>query len=278
MTDINIGIRYGIISDQMNPQLKTLVDEAYAKLTAMAISIKNGKTFVELEWTEITTQILTSLAQKAYQLGHPKPLQLEVGKYYRSRDGRKVDIFRVHNHPIFRFLGDDEKTYKKNGEYFNSNQHPRDLISEWQEEVNPEQPTLQPLPDCHPSSKYYPLWKYMRDEHGVTLLETDCQEIERLLPQQLQPLPEQMPEWFQSWFDDKSVAEAIYDDCKEEWGTPPREWWQDLKKGDKFVDENDKVRIYDGILFLSAEKQVICDAYKSKPVVKRYGIKDDLPF
>lgn len=79
------------------------------------------------------------------------------------------------------------------------------------EEVEQEEVKEQTKP---PSSKYYPLFKYFLDEHNVMLLETDCQEIERLLNSQ------------------------------------PREWWMDLKKGDKFVFENNKVKEFNGFVEL----------------------------
>lgn len=80
-----------------------------------------------------------------------------------------------------------------------------------------------------PSSKYYPLFQYLHDEFNIILLETDCQEIERLLNSQ------------------------------------PREWWMDLKEGDKFIFDNKADRIdltfdgtlelYKGSLFLKSEER-----------------------
>lgn len=161
-------------------QIEALVEEAIEKIEKAGL--KGFRNFKK--------QILMDLSEQAYNLGQrePKPLQLEVGKSYRSREGNKITIEYLRSTTDhYPFVGDNGNYYHRNGSWINGvNQH-CDLISEWQEEVKPE---------LNHQSKYYPLWKYMKDEHGVTLLETDCQEIERFLPQQLQPLPDKMPDWF----------------------------------------------------------------------------------
>ena len=50
----------------------------------------------------------------------------------------------------------------------------------------------------------------------------------------LQPLPEKMPEWFMDQFLQQSALEN-WNKVRQHFGTQPREWWMDLKKGDKFI-------------------------------------------
>lgn len=55
----------------------------------------------------------------------------------------------------------------------------------------------------------------------------------------LQPLPEQMPEWVNSAIFEvrrgKITPTAFYMVLCQHFGTQPREWWMDLKTGDKFM-------------------------------------------
>ena len=55
----------------------------------------------------------------------------------------------------------------------------------------------------------------------------------------LQPLPEQMPEWFieaLTYLDIHSIDKVgLYTLLCQYFGTQPREWWMDLQKGDKFM-------------------------------------------
>jgi hypothetical protein len=52
----------------------------------------------------------------------------------------------------------------------------------------------------------------------------------------LQPLPEKMPDDFLGEFTmSSSFRQKIYDYVIQHFGTPPRAWWMDLKKGNKFM-------------------------------------------
>ena len=55
----------------------------------------------------------------------------------------------------------------------------------------------------------------------------------------LQPLPKKMPEWFVTYFNNRgNDAATCWSHMVSYFGTQPREWWQNLKKGDKFVYDN----------------------------------------
>ncbi len=71
--------------------------------------------------------------------------------------------------------------------------------------------------------------------YNSRLLGDEKKEVKQEQPA-LQPLPEQMPEWFASYFNGRgNDAVSCYIHCKYTFGTPTREWWKDLKKGDKFI-------------------------------------------
>ncbi len=71
--------------------------------------------------------------------------------------------------------------------------------------------------------------------YNSRLLGDEKKEVKQEQPA-LQPLPEQMPEWFASYFNGRgNDAVSCYIHCKYTFGTQPREWWMDLKKGDKFM-------------------------------------------
>lgn len=127
----------------------------------------------------------------------------------------------------------------------------------------------------NPSSKYYPLFKYFLDEYLVMLHETDCQEIEKLLNSQpaLQPLPSADKLGYEiynksSLIDDLEHCIFLAEYIISKYGTQPREWWMDLKKGDKFmcdngVDHDEKT--FRGVIYLAAEQPEICDLSKCSP-------------
>jgi len=55
----------------------------------------------------------------------------------------------------------------------------------------------------------------------------------------LQPLPDEVPEWFitpwKSTLGDITMRVEEWHKILDHFGTQPREWWMDLKKGDKFM-------------------------------------------
>lgn len=67
-------------------------------------------------------------------------MQLEIGKYYKTRDGRKVFIracrdTQVYSYPYSGLVVKDSEalTWKKDGTYYDTPYHPNDLIEEWVE-------------------------------------------------------------------------------------------------------------------------------------------------
>lgn len=66
------------------------------------------------------------------------PLQLEVGKTYLDRKGRKVKILRQSNESSeYPFVGDDNEDYSANGNWYIF-PHPRDLVEEATQELQLE--------------------------------------------------------------------------------------------------------------------------------------------
>ena len=62
-----------------------------------------------------------------------KTLKLEVGKTYRSREGKVVKIVET-NDSIWPFVGDNEESYNEQGRYYSANwSSPYDLIEEVEE-------------------------------------------------------------------------------------------------------------------------------------------------
>jgi hypothetical protein len=111
-----------------------------------------------------------------------------------------------------------------------------DLAKKSAEIGDVDQPALQPLPSVDElENELATLWgkdiamivrgvaKYLHTKYGTP-------------SNNLQPLPEKMPEWFASYFNGRgNDAVSCYIHCKYTFGTQPREWWMDLKKGDKFI-------------------------------------------
>lgn len=72
----------------------------------------------------------------------------------------------------------------------------------------------------------------------------------------LQPLPEEVPEWFMHT-SSKGIRTSIWNQLRYYYGTTPREWWHRLKKGDKFVFNNGAIRevkTFNGIIDKSSIK------------------------
>jgi len=65
----------------------------------------------------------------------------------------------------------------------------------------------------------------------------------------LQPLPEKMPDDFLGEFTmSSSFRQKIYDYVIQHFGTQPREWWMDLKKGDKFMNHLKQTVVFNDFL------------------------------
>jgi hypothetical protein len=60
-------------------------------------------------------------------------LTIEAGKYYRTRDGRKVGPIKNLGDKVYPFWFEDE-TFTRLGETFKGRENPGDLIAEWQDE------------------------------------------------------------------------------------------------------------------------------------------------
>lgn len=71
-------------------------------------------------------------------------MKLEVGKYYRTRDGRKVKIITKDSHDTYPFNGDNGHTYTECGNlYWRGTPHGLDIIAEWTD--TPEVGTLKEI-------------------------------------------------------------------------------------------------------------------------------------
>lgn len=78
-------------------------------------------------------------------------MKIEVGKSYRTRDGRRVDITQVnpnYNYPVVGVMGEMTKQWKLDGTWSRSgNETPLDLIAPWEEQPNAE--TLDAIDEAH---------------------------------------------------------------------------------------------------------------------------------
>lgn len=85
----------------------------------------------------------------------------------------------------------------------------------------------------------------------------------------LQPLPDNAPEWLQESltevYNNRMDMRLFYSILKRHFGTQPREWWMDLKKGDKITDDTGNIRTFTGTVFLETGASVICDVTKCSP-------------
>jgi hypothetical protein len=61
-------------------------------------------------------------------------LTIEAGKYYRTRDGRKVGPIKNLGDKVYPFWFEDE-TFTRLGETFKGRENPGDLIAEWQDKT-----------------------------------------------------------------------------------------------------------------------------------------------
>jgi hypothetical protein len=61
-------------------------------------------------------------------------LTIQAGKYYRTRDGRKVGPIKNLDDKVYPFC-DDSETYTKLGEVIDGKERLGDLIAEWQDET-----------------------------------------------------------------------------------------------------------------------------------------------
>lgn len=73
------------------------------------------------------------------------------------------------------------------------------------------------------------------DTYNSRLRDGKVEEVKQEEKPALQPLPEEMPDWFNTF----NGAYLKYNEIRQHFGTQPREWWQDLKKGDKFMCDNE---------------------------------------
>lgn len=75
------------------------------------------------------------------------PLKLEAGKYYRTRDGRKVGPMEFHSDVgLIEKLGDG-RIWSTNGEFVGSPERDVDLIAEWVDEPKKGEPAPMVLRD-----------------------------------------------------------------------------------------------------------------------------------
>lgn len=82
---------------------------------------------------------MNSRARSTLRWGSPmteqKPLKLEVGKAYRTRDGRKVEILRKwrnhFGHHLTHYVGSDGLSYLRDGHWAVISGTGSDLIAEW---------------------------------------------------------------------------------------------------------------------------------------------------
>ena len=124
------------------------------------------------------------------------------------------------------------------------------LLGDVKEEVKQEQPALQLLP------KQMPEWfiTYFNDRgndaatcwsHIVLRFGTQSNN--------LQPLPENRPEWFMTALTNPLTdRQKLWNKIIQYFGTQPREWWRDLKKGDKFM-YGKEIRVFLGYIAIVDE-------------------------
>ena len=119
-----------------------------------------------------------------------------------------------------------------------------DLAKKSAEIGDVDQPALQPLPEEIPKLLLNDLDPYRFWHESENCFNYHFSDIKKLYnlfrkhfgtpSNNLQPLPEKMPEWFMDQFLQQSALEN-WNKVRQHFGTQPREWWMDLKKGDKFI-------------------------------------------
>lgn len=90
----------------------------------------------------------------------------------------------------------------------------------------------------------------------------------------LQPLPEEVPEWFMIGYTEVE-SKNHWNGIVQHFGTKPREWWMGLKKGDKFMDCNGIVRLYNGFVFLGTDRSGthevrLCSPYTEPTTLEQF--------
>lgn len=73
-----------------------------------------------------------------YYIECPKPLKLEVGKFYKTRDGKKAFVFAISEksyNPLCVAIVGCKSTYEvtANGKYFDGEVTSEDLVAPWEE-------------------------------------------------------------------------------------------------------------------------------------------------
>lgn len=89
----------------------------------------------------INDSLCSRLDDVVYYSKDPKPLKLEVGKFYRTRGGKKVIVLYVDKNdttgfPVFiAAVGDPDYSYyaRGTGEYSNCANSAWDLVAPWEE-------------------------------------------------------------------------------------------------------------------------------------------------
>ena len=104
-------------------------------------------------------------------------LKLEVGKSYRTRDGRKVTIKTYFDSYTFPFCDGGLNFFRPDGRFDFDKPHPQDLISEWQDEPESGGKTRiqiqivsdNPYRDCPPDLRHLEEGINKLLEHGYVL-------------------------------------------------------------------------------------------------------------
>lgn len=103
-------------------------------------------------------------------------------------------------------------------------------------------------------------------EYNSRLRDGQVEEMPEQKPA-LQPLPEEVPEWFMHT-SSKGIRTSIWNQLRYYYGTQPREWWRDLKEGDKFLWNNGEyleLKVFDGEIYLKDKEEHIFYVSKCSP-------------
>lgn len=96
-----------------------------------------------------------------------KELKIEAGKSYKTRDGRKVGIYRTDaNHPEHSIHGyiieqdgvEYSVVWRSDGRLFSTNDEPYDLISEWEEPLDFDWGVLPPWHNAYIAKSKSGVW------------------------------------------------------------------------------------------------------------------------
>lgn len=92
----------------------------------------------EIVYGTYSTVCTNGTEYSEYYFETPAELKLEVGKCYKTRDGRKAFCFNLNKETKFYLIAivNDNDTYSVlgNGMLFNNIESPLDLISEWRDD------------------------------------------------------------------------------------------------------------------------------------------------